>query len=150
MAGALGLAAAEHFFFTWPLFMASRVLRNRTVLVGATVLSLVRALLAFPIHCGTALIIGVAMAKKIVLKENVRIAPAFAMAIFVHGTFDAVSMVVSGLATVKAIRPSIWSGVGVLVADIIMTVGLMLYCRASYKSLVRSDGYASLNGDGNV
>lgn len=136
--GALGLAMAEHFFYTVQMFSRMKSL------LAATLVSLLRAVLAFPVHCGTAMIIGVALAKNMVLRTGAKVWPSFLLAVFIHGSFDAVAMVTTGLISSGVLPKSPWFGFGIILGDILVAVVLMVYCRRIYKSLGTNAGYETI------
>lgn len=146
VAGALGFAATEHFFFTLPIFRVfARMPNSYLITIGPILLSLFRALLAFPVHMGTALLFGVAMAKKLILRQQVRVLWAFLLAVAFHGTFDAVAIVT--LFYFRVVPK--WVVYSVPVIQIVLTIILVVVCRRSYKSLSSEvfDGYESVHGD---
>lgn len=138
MGGALGFASTEHFLYTISAFSRIRSLRF------AAGFSYLRAAMVFPLHCGTALIIGVALAENVVLKTGVTVWPAFLLSICIHGSYDAILMVASGLISIGVLPASPWISMSIFVVDVLIIVALLFYCRAVYSALETKVGYETI------
>ena len=117
-AAGLGLAFSEHFM----------------ALSGTSVLlSYVRALLAFPIHCGTAFFIGMQMAE---LRQEGEITARkiLPLPIAVHGTFDVIGLL---SALFVGAYPFLDIVTGVVQASIVVALMVFLFWR--YKRLIAND-----------
>lgn len=95
--------------------------------------------LDFPIHCGTGLLIGVALANKYVLRTDVKAWPVFILAVFVQGLPYAINSFIS-----TAVSNGPWSSGAFFVAEAAIAIALMLYCRAVLKSLGANIVYETL------
>lgn len=92
---ALGFATTEHVAFALSLASAKPVpmLTDEavTVLFG-TFLILIRGLVAYAVHVGTTLYIGVAVGNKLMFNDGMGMWAAFGVAVAVHGLFDFIGL----------------------------------------------------------
>lgn len=143
MASALGFAAVEHYVYSY-LILTSM---TKTVAVK-TGLSLCRAVIILPLHAGTGGILGVAMAKRVVLKQNASVFVAWMKAVTIHGVVAAVGLVPSVLIYLKLLPK--WVDYLTIVVDVLIVVPLIAMVRASLIQLGRKDDYRPLGDDANV
>ncbi len=141
VAGALGLATSEHLAVVLNQLLSTP--GSEHALLSSTGFVFFRALLAFPVHLGCAFLVGVALSKKTCLRQQVRVFPAFLMAVLVHGTFDVVGLLALTLDSVNK-APHWVSNYGVVGMDVLITVALMLLCRREYNSLTMN-GYENVD-----
>lgn len=141
VAGALGLATTEHFaVVVKELFSGNG---SESGILSSTAFVFFRASLAFPVHLGCALLVGVALSKKVCSRQPVAVFPAFLLAVLAHGTFDVVGLLAMTFDS-KKMLPQWFSSFGVIGIDVLITIALMVLCRRQYLSL-EMDGYESVN-----
>lgn len=140
MAGALGLSMTEHATYTLAMFSHSSI-------TSACLISLIRAAVAFPLHLGTAMIYGIAMAEHYIKKEesNYGILKAFLLAIFFHGTWDGMLMLDGALIVFQGWAQ--WTMLVVLGVNLVLLGVLIWICRQRFNRMLSQDGYLSIAGD---
>lgn len=140
-AGALGLAGTEQFFYS--LRMAAR----GNTWIGFLV-SLYRAVFAFPLHIGTAFYIGIAVAKKEIQNMDTSIPLAITVAVLFHGAFDAVEMTAAFL--VMRYKFNLFGTFSLmLIINTAFIIGLIWLCLFAYRRL-RSSGYRAVPAEGEI
>lgn len=132
--GALGLAASEHLGYV--LGFSGFGTKLSLAAVGSAIF---RGMLAFPVHLGTAFYIGLAMAQKSVLGDSVSVGRAFAVAVFIHGTFDFYAFLTGVLGASGAFGSPPWLPFTAPVVDIVIVVLLILLCRGRYGALLERE-----------
>lgn len=167
MATALGIAALEHYFYSLQYLVTSigagaqsggaapnlkpiKITTTNPVwaIVIAVGSSLLRAALAFPLHVGTGAIIGVAMAKQVILRQDVSVFLAWFKAVAVHGTFDAIALVLALFIYLEVIPP--WAEHIGTTVQVLMAIAVLTWVRAELRQLATDEGYQTLNGDVDV
>lgn len=126
-ASAVGFAGAEHV-----LYATGYVARMG--LLSALSASVARAFIAFPLHVGTTFWIGTRAARYAVLKERVSFWKSIAVAVFFHGTLDAVAFL-------GAAEESNWPALAwfVLPIQAALVVALMTLGRRAFLKVVEEE-----------
>lgn len=128
--GALGFAACENMGYI--LVGALSVRKGFSFrLVGITLL---RGLLAYPLHIGTQFFVAVSAAQWYVFKDKSNVMLALFVAVLFHGTFDGVALL--GMLLIGGNIIPFWVGYLIPVFDFMLVGLLLLLCRSRYKALL--------------
>lgn len=141
MSGALGIAATEHFTYTFAMFAHSS-------LGIACFSSLFRAALAFPLHLGSAMLFGIAMAERNIKDEESSVFKTLLLAILFHGTWDS-TLMLNAVLIASAVLPK-WSKFVVLGFNIVLLAVLMWLCRKRFTKMMTNADYIALDGEAAV
>lgn len=128
--GAIGFAACENMGYILAITLVNRTDFSFR-LVGIT---LIRGLLAYPLHVGSQFFVAVSAAQWYVFKDRSNVVIALLVAALFHGTFDAV-----GLLTMLFIGGNMmpaWTKYIVLAFEFVLIGTLLLLCRSRYKALL--------------
>lgn len=138
---ALGLATVENLSYVLGIsqYSSKSVFPFRRV--GLTVL---RDLLAFPIHVGGTFYIALAAAQRAVLGDGPSVLASFFVAVLFHGCFDAFALLI-GLFIMLELIPD-WVEFMVVVVQSVVVIGLMILCRSRFKSLIERERAVSASG----
>lgn len=133
-AGALGLATVENVAYV--LGLSSAV--TKTVFPFRRIgLTLLRDVLAFPVHVCNTSYIALAAAQRKLFGGGPSVYIAFLVAVAFHGTFDAVSLVSAGLIAYDKL-PN-WFEAIVVIIQIALVIALVVLCRTRFKSLLERE-----------
>lgn len=131
--GSLGFAAMENMGYVLAIAFSIRTGFSFKIVE----ISLLRGLLAYPLHVGTQFFVALSAAQWHVFKERSSVMFALLVAILFHGTFDGVALIGMVLIAAKIIPG--WAGYLIPVFDFLLIGFLLLICRARYKGLLERE-----------
>lgn len=131
--GALGFATFENIGY---VFGVSRSQKDSFPL-DLLAMTVLRGILAFPVHVGTQFYIAVSAASQFILGDPTHVMMALFVAILFHGTFDAVSFLVI-ICVEHNFLPK-WIAILVPIFDLVLITLLLLLCRGRYKAMLERE-----------
>lgn len=142
VSGALGLAGAEHFAITFGLMTRAGANAPKVAVAGAV--SVLVAAVSFPVHMATALVMGAALARHIVLGDKkTSVVGAYVLAVLLAGSFNALGVACGLLLLMREMKP--WIAVALSVAEFAISALLLFVCRTCMRK-VDEGSYVLLGG----
>ena len=140
--GALGFAAVENLGYTLGLAEKSTFSRS-SFPIQLVAFSLLRDVLAYPLHIGTQFYVALAAAQRYLMNDGPSVFVSFIVGVLFHGLFDLVAFI--GLILVASKIIPAWLGSVVLVLQFGFVVLLVMLCRSRYKALIERENAMSAN-----
>lgn len=133
-AAALGFATAENLLFVLGL---SRYTSNSIFPFRRVGLTLLRDIMAFPVHVGATFYVALAAAQRSVFSDGMGVFSALLVAVFFHGSFDAVAIVASLLVALEKVQS--WVEIAVIFVQLTLVCLLLLLCRNKFRAIMERD-----------
>lgn len=132
---ALGFATIENLLYVLGWSMSPT--KTKAFPFSQMGLAVLRDIFAFPLHIGTTFVIALVEARRKVFSDGVSLGTGFAIAIFFHGSFDAISLVIASL-VLKDVAPSQFEYISVALQALLVVL-LIVLCRGRFHALVQRE-----------